>query len=263
MSRIAAFSAQVRASALPALFALSASAYVALAVLPQGGRVAEFCGNIRLSEIWRLAQAVPWLLSPSQLFIDWGLMVIAMMTPLIASPSAHVRRSVPPDRRTAAALVFLCAYWAIWCASFIILFPLAVALSTFAGDQANLPICLALALVFSASPLAQTARNACHKILRIAPFGTKTWIDSAAQGVISGTRCVAACWPWMLVPLAYQDGHTALMILVGIYLFAERIAPPSTAAWRIPPGFETLFGPFWSSMTGYPKRLPGNIRMDA
>ena len=243
MQRFAAFSAQLRASSLPALFALSVAAYLALVTLPSGGQTAVFCGSFGFSQLWWLIQNAPWLLSPGKLALDWGLMVIAMMTPLIAPLLAYVRRSVSGEFRQGAVAAFLLAYWATWCASFVILFPLALGLLTLVGDQVDLPVALAIALVYSASPLAQRARNACHLALRIAPFGARAWLDSAWQGGVTGVRCMAACWPWMLVPITLVTGHTVLMIVVGIYLFAERIAPPARPVWQTPPALETVFGP--------------------
>lgn len=243
MNRFAAFGAQLRASPLPALLAISIAAYLALMTLPSGGQTAVFCGSFNLSQLWWLIQSAPWLLSPGQLALDWSLMVIAMMTPLISPLLAYVRRSVSGRCRQGAVVAFLFAYWATWCASFVILFPLALGLLTLVGDQADLPVALAIALVYSASPIAQRARNACHLALRIAPFGARAWLDSAEQGGVTGLRCIAACWPWMLVPVSLVTGHTVLMIVVGIYLFAERIAPPTRPVWQIPPALETVLGP--------------------
>jgi predicted metal-binding membrane protein len=243
MPRFAAFCAQARASDLPALFAVSGTAYLALIAQQQGGHIAQLCGEVSLSELWHLIFAAPWLLSPGQLAFEWCLMVIAMMTPLIAPMLAYVRRTVFSELRKGAMAAFIFAYWATWCASIVVLFPLAVAVSALVGVYTDLLITLVLALIYSASPLAQRARNACHQAIRIEPFGTGAWLDSAKQGVVTGLRCIAACWPWMLVPFAIVTGHTIAMVIVGLYLFAERIAPPTRPTWQLPPAIETIFGP--------------------
>ncbi len=243
MIRFAAFSAQFRASALPALFVTSGAAYLVLAIRPHNGTVAELCGSLSASEFGRLVLTAPWMLSPGQLALDWGLMVIAMMTPLIAPVVSYVRRSVSADRRQGAMVTFFVAYWAVWCAAFLVLFPLAVVLTTLVGDQAGLPVALLIAMIYSASPLGQKARNACHQTIRMAPFGIRAWVDGARQGIATGLPCIAACWPWMLVPLTAVAGHMALMVIVGIYLFAERIAPHARPVWQMPRALETFFGP--------------------
>ncbi|SDX94292.1 Predicted metal-binding integral membrane protein [Ruegeria halocynthiae] len=243
MTRYAAFGAQLSASSLPALFAISVSAYLALLLLPSGGALADLCGAISTSELGHLILTAPWLVSPGHIALDWGVMIIAMMTPLIAPILGYVRRSVSMDRKWGATIAFLGAYWAVWFASSLVLLPLVVALVTLTGDYADLPAAVLIALVFSASPMAQSARNACHHLCRITPFGPKAWIDSVRQGCDTGLRCIAVCWPWMLVPLTITTGHLTLMVIVGIFLFADRIAPPSRPRWQVPPAFETLLGP--------------------
>ncbi len=240
MGRFAAFTAQLSSSTLPYLFALSGAAYLALILLPQGGAIAELCGTLTVSDLGRLLLTAPWLVSPGQLAFDWGVMVVAMMTPLIAPLLSHARRSVTAERRWAATIAFLGAYWAVWWASFLMIFPLAIALTTVTGDDAGFPAALLIAMIYSASPAAQRARNACHVRLRI---GAHVFQDSARQGFFTGLRCIAACWPWMLVPLTVVTGHTALMAVIAFYLFADRITPPAQPGWQIPPAFETLFGP--------------------
>ena len=189
---------------------------------------------------------------PGQLAADWWLMVVAMMTPLTALQVAHVRRSSLSGRRAAAMAAFLGAYWTTWFVTILFLFPLALALSSAVGDKADLPAALLLALIVSASPAAQRARNRCHRTGRIAAFGAWALAGCARQGLTTGASCVAACWPWMLVPTTVQSLHLTPMILVGAYLFADRIAPAAPPAWRLPPAWETLFGPL---LTGSARRL--------
>jgi predicted metal-binding membrane protein len=242
MRRLAAFVAQIGPSPLPWLFALSGVAYVALAALPLAGEVAALCGDIGIMDVWRLAQDTPSLWSPVEVALDWGLMVVAMMTPLTALQVAHVSRSSLPRRRLIGVAGFLVGYWATWFAAIFVLLPLGVVISSVFGKVGDLPAGLLLALVFSASPAAQWARNECHRTGRIPAFGARAVTGCAKQGLFNGTSCVAACWPWMLVPMTVQSGHLVAMLLVGIYLFAERLVPASRPMWRLPPAFETLFG---------------------
>jgi len=46
----------------------------------------------------------------------------------------------------------------------------------------------------------------------------------------------------MLVPLLVAEGHLPAMILAGLVLFADRVAPPAPVSWRLPPFVETFLG---------------------
>jgi predicted metal-binding membrane protein len=246
LRRLAAFAAQIGPSPLPWLFALSAVAYLSLAARPAAGGVASLCGAFGVMDLWQVVQAAPLLWSPGQLAADWVLMVIAMMTPLTALQIAHVGRSSLPGRRAVSVAAFLGGYWTTWFLAIFILFPLGLLVPAIVGDSVDLLAVLGLALAFSASPAAQRARNRCHRMGRIPAFGATALFACARQGLANGGSCVAACWPWMLVPMMAQSYHFLLMLLVGVYLFAERIAPPAQPAWALPPAFGTLFGPVWS-----------------
>ncbi len=249
VTRLSAFAAQIGSGSLPALFALSGAAYLALSLLPQTGVVIALCGNIRIADIWRIAQAAPNGWSPIQFAADWWLMVVAMMTPLAALQVSYVRRSSLPQSRVAAAAAFLAAYWTVWFVTILFLFPLVLTLQSTVGEEADLPVALLLALIYSASPAAQRARNSCHRTGRIEAFGASALAGCARQGLATGASCVAACWPWMLLPLTVQGLHLVPMILVGAYVFADRIAPAVPPAWGLPPAWGTLFGPLWVPRT--------------
>ena len=57
--------------------------------------------------------ALAWL-SPSQILAGWGLMIIAMMLPMLSSPIAHVRMRSFQHHRVEAALAFLLGYLGVW-----------------------------------------------------------------------------------------------------------------------------------------------------
>lgn len=216
--------------------------------MPQAGGVVALCGDFKIIDLWRVAQTAPVLWSPGWLVTDWGLMIVSMMTPLTALQVSHVYRSSPSSCRAAAVAVFLGAYWTLWFTTILFLFPLAVVLQSIAGTTADFPASLMFALIHSASPIAQRARNGCHRTGRVAAFGVRNLSGCANQGLVTGASCIAACWPWMLVPMTVQSLHLTLMVLIGVYLFADRIAPTAPPAWRLPPAWETLFGPLWPGM---------------
>lgn len=243
MRRLAAFAAQSGSGPLPALAAVSVLAYALLAALPQGGMVASLCGTIGIGAFWGYLRTLPWSLGFGPLVIDWVLMVVAMMTPLVSHQVARVAWSSRPQYKGVAVAGFLVGYWSIWCATIIVLMPAAAALSSVVGKGADLPVAIAIALIYSASPGAQRARNLCHRTAPVPAFGPGILTGSAGRGIAVGAGCIAVCWPWMLVPLTVQSGHLPVMILVGAYLFADRISPPAPTVWRVPPAFEVVFGP--------------------
>lgn len=242
MQRLRAFFAQARSGPAPVLFAISAAAFAALLLLPQASAIAAICGRASLeSLVWSTGIALSW--SPGLLALEWALMVLAMMTPLVAPQIAHVLRSSVRSRRLAAAATFLAAYLCWWLLAGILLLPLALLLSLMLPSEAGIFAMVVLASLWSASPAAQAARNRCHLAARIRAFGPGAYLDCLRQGTLTAAACIAACWPWMLVPMAVEAGHLAAMLAVMAYLFAERIAPAASPRWRLSPAFETVFGP--------------------
>ncbi|MEM7090966.1 MAG: DUF2182 domain-containing protein [Pseudomonadota bacterium] len=241
--RGAALAAQARSGPLPYLLGVSLLVYTVLVFAPVGGQVAAICGQLNLSALWVLLTAVPWTWGLWPLAVDWSLMIVAMMTPLVSVQVARLIWSSRPGRAPFAVGTFLAAYWMTWCAAAVVLIPLAIAITAVLGSGLALWLLGVAALAYSASPLAGHARNLCHRSDPIPAFGPGIVIESARAGFRMGGACCLACWPWMLIPLAVQTGHFLVMVCVGLYLFAERIAAPAPSAWRVPPGLETILGP--------------------
>jgi predicted metal-binding membrane protein len=164
----------------------------------------------------------------------WMLMVVAMLPPLLALPVGHVWISVSPRRRATALAGFGFGYAAAWLAAGVVLIPAGAALARL-PPVATCAALIGLALLWSASPVAQASRNRCHRPRPIAPFGPKSLRDAVVQGLTSGAACVGACWVWMLVPAAAGGAHLAAMILVTLLLVLERLAPAAPPHWRWPP----------------------------
>ncbi|MEO1569442.1 MAG: DUF2182 domain-containing protein [Pseudomonadota bacterium] len=235
--------AQAQSGPLPHLLGVSLSAYALLMLAPIGGEVTALCGQVDLQALWGLLTVMPWAWGLAPLAADWALMVVAMMTPLV---SLQIARLIWSSRRALAPVAvgtFLAAYWLTWCTAALVLVPLAVAVTATLGANLAGWALVVAAVAYSGSPLAGRARNLCHRTDPIPAFGPGVVTGSAHAGLRIGSACCAACWPWMLVPIAVQQGHTLVMMLVGIYLFFERIAPPAQPTWRLPPGLESIFGP--------------------
>ena len=56
-----------------------------------------------------------------------------------------------------------------------------------------------------------------------------------------------------------QSAHLMPMILVGAYVFADRIAPAVPPLWGLPPAWDTLFGPLLR-LGAHPKAI---LELDA
>jgi predicted metal-binding membrane protein len=173
----------------------------------------------------------------SVLLSDWMLMVAAMMAPLLVPMVNHVWRSSLPRRRFDSLLALAAGYGLCWAAVGILLMPVSATIgqSWFAAAALG-----ATGLAWSSSPIAQYARNRCHRLRGIDPFGIAADRDSFLQGVMAGGPCVLACWPWMLLPMSAPKFHLALALAVTAVLFLERLAKSKRPAWRAPPVLETL-----------------------
>jgi predicted metal-binding membrane protein len=172
---------------------------------------------------------------PMGIALAWLAMLVAMMMPLIALPLFHVRNSSLASRRRRAAATFLLGYFGCWFLTAVPLLAAAITLRTTAGSTtAALVAAIALALLWSASPLQQTAQNRAHRLRRIGLFGFAADRDCVAYGAALGCWCVATCWAWMLVPLLTSAGHIFVMLAVSAIIMAERLRGPRPARWRVP-----------------------------
>ena len=219
---------------LPWLVMLAGSGFVTSLALPDTASIAALCGAPARFD----PRELPLLLGPQwslhSVALGWLVMLVAMMPPLLAQPLLHVWRSSLVARRTWAVLIFGSGYAMIWLTAGIALIPAAIVIKLSAGPAALIAV-LGLALVWSCSPLAQAARNSCHRMRRIAVFGRNADRDCLRFGISIGISCLLACWPWMLLAAMLEEWHLVAMALLALFLFAERIAPPAPEAWRLPP----------------------------
>jgi len=236
--RLKACVAHLRQPPMPGLLTLAALGLALHLALPRGDGLAAFCGTVSLGvlfdpEAWR---ALGW--SPGRLAFDWAAMVLLMMPPLVSAQVAHVGRSVRRACRPRALLAFALGYGGCWVLAGVLLVPAGLVVSALLPAGFDTAAVLAGALIWSASPPAQAARNRCHRLERVGASGH----GALRHGVLTGGACMAACWAWMVVPLTVATGHSLTMLAVAFYLFAERLAPAGTLRWRLPPGLSVLGG---------------------
>lgn len=172
---------------------------------------------------------------PLSIALAWLAMLVAMMMPLIALPLSHVRNSSLASRRWRAAATFLLGYFGCWFLAAVPMLAAAIMLRAMAGSPtAALGGAIALALLWSASPLQQAAQNRAHRLRRIGLFGYAADRDCIAFGAALGCWCVATCWAWMLVPLLTSEGHIFAMLGVSAIIMTERLRGSGPARWRVP-----------------------------
>jgi predicted metal-binding membrane protein len=213
----------------------AATALIVSLTLDRHVDLPSFCGAIAIGEIGQQARLVAVLNAPDRLALAWVAMLIAMMTPLIAIPLAYVRGSSLPNRQWRAACGFLLGYFSCWVAAGPALIGSAILLRLVTGSAAaSFAAALALALLWSASPVQQAAQNRSHRLRRIGLFGLAADRDCIRFGAIHGGWCVAICWPWMLVTLTVAHGHVAVMLAVAAIVLAERMRRGGRPHWRLP-----------------------------
>lgn len=221
----------------PQLFAVSVFGLVMCIHGASQAELPSFCSTatgLAAATRWPFAlDAMLALRPPLQLLADWGVMLLAMMPPLLAMPLLHVWHSSLSRRRVRAMTGFLLGYVAIWVAAGPLLIMLALLLHLVAANAA-LAGALALAMLWSASPWHQAVLNRGHRLRRLSLFGVSADRDCLVFGATHAVWCFAACWAWMLAPLVSGTWHLTVMLLAGALMLVERLAPPGTPRWRLP-----------------------------
>jgi predicted metal-binding membrane protein len=171
--------------------------------------------------------------SPAKLALCWGLMIAAMMSPVLIEPLRHVHDRSFARRRTRAMLLFVAGYATVWMAAGVPLHALALA----AQWAAPVPfVCLglvaAVAIVWQVSPAKQWCLNRCHRKPQLAAFGAAAGREVFVFGLKHGAACFGTCWALMLLPFFVGQGHLVAMAAVTLFIFAERLESPATLAWR-------------------------------
>lgn len=208
--------------------------------LPPHTSLPTFCGALSRVPLqdWVIVLGSP---SALELGISWVLMVIAMMAPLFAEPMRHVWFASLPARRGWA--IFLCAvsYILVWLSVAPVIIIVTWVLSAYFSTNLALPLSIGAAITWSASPVAQCARNRCHRFMRIGASGRRADRECLIQGLHSGAMCVVTCWPWMVAPMLLSGlGHVAAMMAVSLWLALERIHQPREPRWQWPPTVSQL-----------------------
>lgn len=152
------------------------------------------------------------LTSPTAMLLSWGLMLVAMMLPLLHRPLAGIG-----DR--AAATQFVIAYAVVWMPAIaaIALASTVLALATRAHPIAGVLIAAGTAIAWQGSGTRAQCLRRCHDALPVGGY---------AAGASFALSCVGACWALMLLPNLAGPAHVAAMLAVTILLVHERGRAP-------------------------------------
>lgn len=154
-------------------------------------------------------------------WVNWVLMVIAMMFPLLNEPIRHVAFSVRRRDRMFGIFWFLFGYTIVWTA----VGALALLLQLFLKINATFFL-LAAALIWFPDRAIQMTR--CSQTMPIRIQGRELHSDSLLFGLKIGLTCLKLCWaPMMALSLAHHN--LIVMCLVTIVLIFERYLVPHTS----------------------------------
>jgi predicted metal-binding membrane protein len=157
--------------------------------------------------------------------LDWSLMTVAMMVPLVLGPIRVVAARSLWRRRQRAIVGFLAGYLSRWLAAGLAISVVLAALDSerWLGLPAVAAAGFAAALVWQLTPSKRRALRSCHRTLPLAPQGWRADRDCFRYGWAISGYCIVSCWVLMLACLLAGHGAAAM---VGAFVagVAERFA---------------------------------------
>jgi predicted metal-binding membrane protein len=167
-------------------------------------------------------------IAPGRWAAEWALMIVAMMFPLLVPMVRHVAARSFATQRERSVGLFVASYALVWLAAAALCSVALVAVRA-AFQALDLAawtglICCALAAAWQLSPAKVRAVNRCHGTVPLRPWAHDAARDAIGFGLLHGTRCVRACLPVMVLPLAGGHGLAAMAAVFAI-LLAERARP--------------------------------------
>jgi len=235
-----------------AVLVVSLIAWIAILLEP---RASSCCSVSGVVASWQMLWAAN---PPGPLAIDWALMLVAMMGPMLIAPLYHIRISSFDRRRMRSMALFIAGYGAIWMAAGVLIVAVELAAAS-VFRQSYLPAIIVglVALVWQASPFKQRCLNRCHSHRPLAAFGFAADLDVLRLGLETGIWCTGSCWAAMLFPMLLPAGHFFAMAAVALLMFCERLDPPRMPAWQWR-GFGTA-GRYVTSRLRGPQREPSPL----
>jgi predicted metal-binding membrane protein len=159
-------------------------------------------------------------------FLDWSLMVFAMMTPLALPSLQFTALNSLRFRRRRAMLIFLVTYTAIWLGFGIValtgdrLFRAGLG----ASEGVLLAYALTLAACWQVSGPKRRALIACGRSVPLRPTRVRADISCARYAVQQAWRCLRSCWALMLVMVAAGPGGLVWMVVLSVLIAVEELS---------------------------------------
>jgi predicted metal-binding membrane protein len=158
--------------------------------------------------------------------LDWVLMIVAMMVPLVVAPIRTSAARSFWSRRHRAIGGFLLGYLAAW--ALLGVFANGVVTLLAAGESFPPPAAAALAFAAAAAwqltVFKDRALRGCHRTMPLAPSGWRADRDCLRYGWSIGCRCLVSCGALMVACVLAGHGMVAMTAAAAVGA-AERYAP--------------------------------------
>ena len=161
-----------------------------------------------------------------------GLMVAAMMTPLIIPALRHAAARSLPRRRRRAIVLLIVTHVVVWLTTGIALQAVAARMLTLLGPVNAPATAIAVALTWETTPTGQRWANRHHAHPPLAAFGAAADRDLLSYGTRHAVGCAGACWAVMLVPALCGPYQFPAMALSALWVWAQALEPPAQPRWR-------------------------------
>jgi len=218
------------------VFVVSAATTVAWCGSMAGCCDVSMPGGWTMSMVWVRRAGETWANAAASFVGMWSVMMVAMMLPSLVPMLARYRRAVGRagearlGRRTALVAA---AYFLVWSALGLVVYPLGVALASAALRWPELARAVPFAagvVVLSAGALQLSAGKARHlACCRAAPGHGRTLAPDAAtawrHGLHLGLSCTLCCAAPTAILLVLGVMDLRAMALVTAAITAERLAP--------------------------------------
>jgi predicted metal-binding membrane protein len=182
----------------------------------------------RIHDFFRGIEATLASLNPGVVALKWGLMLVAMMAPLLTPMISQVAAKSFVDRRELSVGLFVAAYAGVWvavaCVAFFAILVVQTTLSVSGLALFGGMLGVSAAALWQMSEAKRRALNRCHGVRPLRASGAAANIDALRFGALHGSRCARSCAPTMF--LAMMGAHSlAFMAVISVVLLAERTTP--------------------------------------
>jgi predicted metal-binding membrane protein len=175
-------------------------------------------------QICRTTAAPPSDMLSSEVPLAWGLMILAMMGPLLSGPIHHLWHRSLARHRLRSIVLFLFGYLAAWWIVCALLFSVPGMAAGYQLDPAVvLILSILLAGLWQFSLAKRYALLRCHMKPPLSIFGARAWLDPVRFGLHLACWCVVSCWALMLASFAVSGGGLAPMMIASAIIVYEQL----------------------------------------